>query len=64
MALFEWHDKKNDSNQKKHGLSFEDASKIFDDPDRIQYLYPLRNGLGISHLPAPPSTSPQSLAAA
>lgn len=38
MARFEWHDEKNDSNQKKHGLSFEDASKVFDDPDRIQYF--------------------------
>lgn len=38
MALFEWHDKKNDGNQKKHGLSFEDAREVFDDPDRIQYI--------------------------
>ena len=38
MAFFEWHDKKNDGNRKKHGLSFEDASKVFEDPDRIQYI--------------------------
>ena len=38
MARFEWHDKKNDSNQEKHGLLFEDASQVFDDPDRIQYM--------------------------
>jgi len=38
MALFEWDEKKNKTNEKKHGISFEDASKVFDDPDRIQYI--------------------------
>lgn len=38
MALFEWDEKKNKANEKKHGLTFEDATKVFDDPDRIQYV--------------------------
>ncbi len=38
MALFEWDQKKNKVNEEKHGLSFEDAAKVFDDPDRIQYI--------------------------
>jgi uncharacterized protein len=38
MALFEWDEKKNKTNKEKHGISFEDASKVFDDPDRIQYI--------------------------
>jgi len=38
MALFEWDERKNKTNKAKHGISFEDASKVFDDPDRIQYI--------------------------
>ncbi len=38
MSKFEWDDNKNRSNQLKHGISFEDASKVFDDPHRIQYI--------------------------
>jgi uncharacterized DUF497 family protein len=39
---FEWDEAKNFSNQRKHGVSFEDASEIFSDPlfvslkDRIE----------------------------
>ncbi len=39
---FEWDEAKNLSNQRKHGVSFEDASEVFSDPlfvcltDRIQ----------------------------
>ncbi|MBK7338280.1 MAG: BrnT family toxin [Saprospirales bacterium] len=29
MALFEWDQKKNKTNEEKHGLSFEDAAKVF-----------------------------------
>lgn len=32
---FEWDDNKNFSNQKKHGVSFEDAQDIFNDTRRI-----------------------------
>ena len=38
MPKFEWDNAKNRSNQKKHGISFEDASDVFNDKDRIQYL--------------------------
>ena len=37
MPKFEWDNNKNRSNQKKHGISFEDASDIFNDDDRVQY---------------------------
>lgn len=37
MPKFEWDNNKNRSNQKKHGISFEDVSDIFNDNDRIQY---------------------------
>jgi uncharacterized protein len=29
---FEWDESKNLSNQKKHGVSFEDAASVFSDP--------------------------------
>jgi uncharacterized protein len=32
--LFEWDEKKNISNIKKHGISFEEASQVFNDPHR------------------------------
>jgi uncharacterized DUF497 family protein len=38
MPKFDWDNNKNRSNQKKHGISFEDASDIFNDKDRIQYV--------------------------
>jgi uncharacterized DUF497 family protein len=38
MALFEWDEKKDQSNQEKHGISFEDAKQVFKDSDRIQYI--------------------------
>ena len=38
MPDFEWNDNKNASNKKKHGLSFEQGSKVFDDPNRLQKI--------------------------
>ncbi len=35
---FEWDENKNESNQLKHNLSFEDAKEVFDDRNRIQYI--------------------------
>jgi uncharacterized protein len=32
---FEWDEAKSRSNQRKHGLSFEEASHVFDDPLRL-----------------------------
>ena len=33
---FEWNEEKNRINQKKHGISFETASKVFRDPQYIE----------------------------
>lgn len=35
MASFEWDDTKNDANKKKHGISFEEAQRAFDDHRRV-----------------------------
>jgi len=35
---FEWDPKKAKTNLKKHGVGFEEASTIFDDPDFISFL--------------------------
>lgn len=44
MANFEWDDNKNRSNQKKHGISFEDAKEVFDDDDAIVYPRQVKDG--------------------
>ena len=36
MLSFEWDEKKAEINQKKHGISFETAAKVFLDEDRIE----------------------------
>ena len=36
--LFEWDELKNQKNQKKHGVSFEEAREVFDDPLHIAKL--------------------------
>ena len=35
---FEWDEAKNRSNQAKHGLSFETAALVFDDPHQLSVL--------------------------
>ncbi len=37
MAKIEWDENKDKSNQKKHKISFEDASDIFNDSERLIY---------------------------
>lgn len=37
MAKYDWDESKNESNQKKHNISFEKASEVFDDAYRIEY---------------------------
>lgn len=34
---FEWDERKNNSNRTKHGISFESAKLIFDDPDLVMF---------------------------
>jgi uncharacterized protein len=43
--LFEWDNKKSASNERKHGISFEDAKELWNDPFRIeiQTLFPDEN---------------------
>jgi len=36
-TLVEWDDNKNQTNIKKHGISFETAALVFADEDRIEY---------------------------
>lgn len=37
---FEWDNKKNDANQKKHGVSFDEARTVFFDEYAIQFYDP------------------------
>lgn len=41
---FEWDEAKNRSNLTKHGISFEDAVDVFDDPLRLTKLDRIENG--------------------
>lgn len=40
---FEWDDTKNETNLRKHGVTFEEAIGIFSDPD-LDELYPPKDG--------------------
>ncbi len=40
MLYFEWDELKNKSNQKKHGLWFEEARQVFEDPLALRYYDP------------------------
>lgn len=35
MPKFEWDERKNSANEKKHGMNFADASDVFNDADRL-----------------------------
>ena len=35
---FEWDERKNATNERKHGISFEDAKAVFRDPARVGWL--------------------------
>ena len=37
MIRFEWDPRKDEANQKKHGVSFEEAQSVFFDDDAIQF---------------------------
>jgi uncharacterized DUF497 family protein len=41
---FEWDDDKNRINQRKHGISFETAIKVWDDPFHWTYFDRIENG--------------------
>lgn len=38
MLLFSWDEAKNESNRRKHGVSFEAARLVFDDPQHVSRL--------------------------
>jgi uncharacterized protein len=40
MIRFDWDEKKNKTNRKKHGIWFEEAQQVFDDPEGIRYFDP------------------------
>ena len=42
--MFEWDENKNKSNIKKHGISFQTASRVFDDVNRIE-MYDEENSI-------------------
>jgi uncharacterized protein len=41
---YKWDENKNDSNLEKHGLSFETASLVFDDPNALSIPDRIENG--------------------
>ena len=41
---YEWDENKNESNLEKHGLSFETASLVFDDPNALSIPDRIENG--------------------
>lgn len=41
---FEWDDEKNEANKRKHGVSFETAALIFEDPSRIEFVERVNGG--------------------
>lgn len=40
MLRFEWDERKNKSNRSKHGIWFEEAEQVFDDPAALRYFDP------------------------
>ena len=40
MIRFEWDDSKNKANRRKHGVWFEEAQQVFDDPRAIMFSDP------------------------
>ena len=44
-AVFEWDEKKNKANKKKHHISFETAANVFADENRLEYYDELHSEL-------------------
>lgn len=42
--IFEWDEHKAETNLKKHGVSFENATKVFDDPNHLTEQDRFENG--------------------
>jgi uncharacterized DUF497 family protein len=41
---FEWDDKKAEANHRKHGIRFEEAARVFDDPLAVTEQDRIENG--------------------
>lgn len=41
---FEWDETKNETNRRKHGISFETATRVFGDPNILQYIERIEAG--------------------
>jgi uncharacterized DUF497 family protein len=44
MIRFEWHEAKSRSNKRKHGIDFETAQLVFDDPHCISFVERINGG--------------------
>jgi uncharacterized DUF497 family protein len=44
MLHFEWDERKNRANQKKHGVDFETAQLVFDDPSCVTFVERVADG--------------------
>ena len=44
MIRFEWHEAKNRSNKRKHGIDFETAKPIFDGPHCVSFVERVASG--------------------
>ena len=44
MVLFDWDETKDRANQRKHGVSFETATLVFDDPHALMLQDRIENG--------------------
>ena len=45
MLVFEWDESKARLNYKKHGVSFEESRKVFEDPDSLEFYDPEHSSL-------------------
>ena len=45
MVVFEWDESKARSNYKKHGVSFEESRKVFEDPYGLEFYDPEHSNL-------------------
>ncbi|MCC6591127.1 MAG: BrnT family toxin [Bryobacterales bacterium] len=41
---FEWDEEKNESNERKHGISFETAALVFEDANRLMFIERIEKG--------------------
>lgn len=44
MLYFEWDERKNKANEKKHGVDFETAQLVFDDPQCVTFIERIIDG--------------------